>query len=391
MTAIEIGTDGPTLGVLGGGQLGRMLCEAAAPLGVEVVVADPTPDPPAAPVARETVVGGFDDPETIRAVAERADCLTLEIELVDADALAEVADEVGVPVHPSPETLRIAQDKLLEKRTLAGANIPVADFRAVDDLDDLEAAAADFGYPVMLKARHGGYDGRGNFLVADAEGAEAAVASVPGPAIAERVVDFDRELSVIGVVGQDETRQFPVVENRHAAEILRETVAPARTSGAVADEARAVVEAVLEVLEGRGAYGIELFEVDGEVLVNEIAPRPHNSGHYTIEGAVTSQFDQHVRAVLGWPLGSTRLRDPTVTANVLGDDEPARPARLTGAERVLEAPGAALHWYGKREVRPLRKMGHVTCVPTAGEDREALLGTARDLVDGLGFADETGV
>jgi 5-(carboxyamino)imidazole ribonucleotide synthase len=374
---------GPTLGVVGGGQLGRMLAEAAAPLGVDVVVSDPTPDCPAAPVSRAQVEGDFDDPETVRELASRVDALTFEIELADPDVLAAVGEEFEIPVHPSPATLRTIQDKLVQKRTLAEAGVPVPEFVAVDDADDLREAVERFG-AVMLKAREGGYDGRGNVPVRSPDEAADALAALEGPAMAESFVDFERELSVVGVQGDGETAAFPVTETVHEAEILREMVAPARADDAVLARAEEVAGDVLALLDGRGVYGIELFETtDGEVLVNEIAPRPHNSGHWTIEGATTSQFEQHVRAVLGWPLGGTGLRDPTVTANVLGDpDAESRPARLSGLGPLLATDGVALHWYGKREVRALRKMGHLTAT---GDDREALLATARDLRDGLTF------
>jgi 5-(carboxyamino)imidazole ribonucleotide synthase len=381
---IAIDEEGPVLGLIGGGQLGRMLAQAAAPLGVGVIVADPTPDCPAAAETREQVVGGFGDRETIDTVAERADVLTYEIELVDADALAMVAEDRGVPVHPSPDTLRMTQDKLAEKRQLEAADVPVPAFRAVDDEADLEAAFDALGSPLMLKARRGGYDGRGNAPARSVDEARAEFGDLTG-LVAEAFVSFDRELSVIGVRGRDEVTTFPAAENRHEAEILRETVAPARTADPVLDRADAIAGRVLERLDGRGVFGIELFEVDGEVLVNEIAPRPHNSGHYTIEGAVTSQFAQHVRAVLGWPLGSTALRSPAVMANILGSGA-SRRAQLRGVDAVLQRPGASLHWYGKREVRPRRKMGHVTCIPTVEEGRDELLASARELVAALSFA-----
>ncbi len=380
-----IGADSPTLGVVGGGQLGRMLAEAAAPLGIETVVSDPTPDPPAAPVASGVVEGGFGDTDTIQAVAERADYLTFEIELVDPDALETVRKETGVPVHPDPETLRTIQDKLVQKRRLEEAGIPVPPFRAVGDRSDLEAAIDEFGYPVMLKARTGGYDGRGNFPIRGSDDIEGALEAAPGAMLVERMVDFDRELSVIAVQGNDERATFPTGENVHEPEILRRTIVPARTPEATRERAQSVAREVLGEMRGRGAYGIELFETDGTILVNEIAPRVHNSGHYTIEGAVTSQFEQHVRAVVGYPLGSTELRDPVVMSNILGDVEEPHPANLLGAEAVMEAPGANLHWYGKREARPLRKMGHVTVVPVADESRSELTTTARSLTDELTF------
>jgi 5-(carboxyamino)imidazole ribonucleotide synthase len=382
---VTVTVPGPTIGVVGGGQLGRMLAEAAAPLGVEVIVLDPTPDCPAAPVARDQIVGDFDDPDAFAELAARVDALTFEIELADADLLDRVADEYDLSVNPAPETLATIEDKLVQKRTLAEAGVPVPPFRRVDDADDLRDALAEFG-SVMLKARTGGYDGRGNVPVTDLDDAEEAMDAVGGPAMAETFVDFARELSVIAVQGDGEVRTFPAGENVHEDEILRETVLPARTTDEVLERAEDVARDVLDTLSGRGVFGIELFETrDGEIQVNEIAPRPHNSGHWTIEGARTSQFEQHVRAVLGWPLGSTRLRCPTVMTNVLGTVEESRPARLGNVEAVLGDPDASLHWYGKDEVRPLRKMGHVTATGGGDRDTDSLVAHARGLRDELRF------
>ncbi|RKD95479.1 5-(carboxyamino)imidazole ribonucleotide synthase [Halopiger aswanensis] len=401
MTTLQ--TPGPTLGVVGGGQLGRMLAEAAAPLGVEVVVLDPTPDCPAAPVARDQVVADFDDEAGIRELAARADVLTFEIELADQDVLERVSEDSGTPVHPKPATLETIHDKLVQKRELEAAGVPVPPFREVDDADDVREAIDDYGAPVMLKARTGGYDGRGNVPVESKDEAEDALESVAGPAMVEAFVEFEREVSVIAVKGYDETAAFPIGENVHVDEILRETIVPARSSDAAEQRAREVAEDVLEVMDGRGVYGIELFETseaprasenssgqspreDGEILLNEIAPRPHNSGHWTIEGAHSSQFEQHVRAVLGWPLAATDLRSPTVMTNLLGDVEESQKAALHGVEKIHETPAAHLHWYGKRETRPLRKMGHVTvCARDDATDVEDLLETARELEDSVTF------
>ncbi|WP_058365945.1 5-(carboxyamino)imidazole ribonucleotide synthase [Haloparvum sedimenti] len=388
---------GPTLGIVGGGQLGRMIGEAVAPLGVEVVVLDPTPDPPAAPTTADGIVGDFDDEDAVRELAERADVLTYEIELADPDLLAAVSEEFDVPVHPDPATLRTIQDKLVQKRALEEAGIPVPEFVEVSDEAALRRAVEAFG-GVMLKAREGGYDGRGNRPVEDPDEAAEALAELGTHAMAETLVPFERELSVIGVKGADGVATYPVTETVHREEILRESVAPARAADAVLERAEAVARDVLEFLDGRGVYGIELFETpEGEVLVNEIAPRPHNSGHWTIEGAATSQFENHVRAVLGWPLGPTDLAAPAVTANVLGDVPEPEPATLSGVETVLSAADADLHWYGKREARPLRKMGHLTVTGEetgdrstggrAGGDREELVARARDLRDGLTFTE----
>ena len=388
MTTLQ--TPGPTLGVVGGGQLGRMLAEAASPLGVEVVVLDPTPDCPAAPVARDQIVADFDDEAGIRELAARADVLTFEIELADQDVLERISEDTGTPVHPKPSTLRTIHDKLVQKRELEDAGVPVPPFHEVDDADDIRAAIDDYGAPVMLKARTGGYDGRGNVPVESKADAADALESVAGPAMVEAFVEFEREVSVIAVKGDDEVATFPLGENIHEEEILRETIVPARSSEAASERAYEVARDVLEVMDGRGVYGIELFETsDGEMLLNEIAPRPHNSGHWTIEGAQSSQFEQHARAVLGWPLGSTELRSPTALTNLLADVEEIQDARLRDIDEILETPGAHLHWYGKRQSRPGRKMGHVTVSGSDPDaDVETLLETARDLEDTLTFTAE---
>ncbi|MDL5363689.1 5-(carboxyamino)imidazole ribonucleotide synthase [Halalkalicoccus sp. NIPERK01] len=367
---------GPTIGVVGGGQLGRMLAEAAAPLGIEVIVLDPTPKCPASPVARDQIVGAFDDPNSVRELAARADVLTFEIELADPDLLEEVSEEAGIEVQPSPDTLRTIQDKLVQKRALQEAGVPVPAFRAVDSPDELRAALDDLGTPAMVKAREGGYDGRGNLPIEDPDDAESVLDELDGRAMVEEFVEFERELSVIGVKGDGESATYVAGENLHEKEILRETVVPARASGAVRERAQAVADEVLGLMDGRGVYGIELFQEGDEILVNEIAPRPHNSGHWTIEGARSSQFEQHARSVCGLPLGSTELREPVVTKNVLGDDRESREATLSGVDQLLAEPTAHLHWYGKREVRPLRKMGHFAVL---GGDRSAdeLLESAR--------------
>jgi 5-(carboxyamino)imidazole ribonucleotide synthase len=398
---VTLTSPGPVVGVIGGGQLGRMLGEAAGPLGVEIVVSDPADDPPAAPVTRDQLRGGFDDPEVVEALASRADVLTYEIELADPDLLERASEKTGIPVHPSPATLRFIQDKLVQKRRLEDAGIPVPAFRQVDSPDDLREALDTLGAPVMVKARRGGYDGRGNAPLEDPADAEALFEELGGEVMAEAMIPFERELAVIGVKGTDEIRTFPVTETIHQEEILRETISPARTDEETRERAQDVARDVLEVMDGRGVYGIELFEVgdkadesaeidrgssSGSILLNEIAPRPHNSGHWTIEGALTSQFEQHLRAVLGWPLGATDRRAPTALANVLGDVSTARSAELRGVESVLSSPGTSLHWYGKREVRPLRKMGHLTRTTTdPSDDPDDLLEDVRSARDALTF------
>ncbi len=387
---------GPTLGIVGGGQLGRMLAEAASPLGVEVIVLDPTPECPASLVAREQIVGDFDDADAIGELAAASDALTYEIELADPNVLESVSEEYDVPVNPDPGTLRTIQDKLVQKEALADAGIPVPEFIGIGGEKDLKLVVEELD-GIMLKAREGGYDGRGNTPVQEPSEAAAALDALGGETMAESFVPFVREVSVIGVKGADEVATYPVTETIHEDEILRASVSPARSDEDVLERAHDVAAEVLEFLDGRGVYGIELFETErGEILVNEIAPRPHNSGHWTIEGARTSQFENHVRAVLGWPLGPTGLREPTVSANILGDVDEPEDATLYNVESILDAPNAHLHWYGKQQVRPLRKMGHLTVTdpapaeadPAADETvgvNDDLLDRAESLRDGLTF------
>jgi 5-(carboxyamino)imidazole ribonucleotide synthase len=396
-------TPDATLGIVGGGQLGRMIAEAAGPLGVDVIVLDPTPEAPASAVARDQITGRYDDLDALRELTNRATQLTYEIELADPDVLESILSARDVEVDPKPSTLSTIKDKLVQNRALADAGIPVPEFRPVSTPQDLKEALDELGYPAMLKAREGGYDGRGNVPIHSSDDAADAYRAIEGPAMLEEFVDYDRELSVIAVQGADERRFLPVGENVHEEQILRETIVPARTTDDVREQARAVADDVLDVLEGRGVFAIELFEVsearrasdsraadgrdaDGEVLVNEIAPRPHNSGHWSIEGAYSSQFDQLVRALMGRPLGSTELRSPTVMTNVLGDVDTEQTAALSGVDSVFAADDANLHWYGKREVRPLRKMGHVTVTGESDEDVDDVLERAREYRDRLTFA-----
>ncbi len=373
---------GTTIGVIGGGQLARMIGEAASELGIKIVVLDPTSDCPGYPPAKNQVVGDFDDRDAYFELAENVDVLTYEIELADPDILHDITRDMNISVHPNPKTLKIIQDKFIEKQTLSEADIPVPDFRQVENVDELEKSFDVLGSPIMLKARKGGYDGRGNAVVSSIEEAREKFGSLDG-LIAEKLIDFSSELSVIGVKGKNEIKTFPVGENIHKEEILRETVVPAGTKDSVIQKAKDVVSNILNILEGRGVYGVELFETQNrDILVNEIAPRPHNSGHYTIEGCISSQFEQHVRAVTAIPLGSTELRDPTVMANILGDVETPKPAILQNTNEIFNESDIKLHWYGKKEVRPLRKMGHITIT---GENKDHILKKIRRVKKNLNF------
>jgi phosphoribosylaminoimidazole carboxylase len=361
-----------TVGVLGGGQLGRMLASAAHDLGMRIAVLDPDRDAPAGQVANRHVVGDFREPARIHELADGCDTLTVEIEHVDADALEALARE-GIPVHPAPQTIRLIQDKLRQKQYLADHGIPVAPFYDVPTMQALEAAAEHFGYPLLLKSRLSAYDGRGNALVADPEALPAAIDRLGGLGrrlYVEQCVPFERELAVMVARGLDgELAVYPVVETLHRDNILHQVLAPARISAELQQAARDIARRAVAAFQGAGIFGVELFLLaDGTVLVNEIAPRPHNSGHYTIEACVTSQFEQHLRAILGLPLGDTALKvGAAAMINVLGVGDDLLEQTLRPIERALAIPGAAIHWYGKSSVRAQRKMGHITLTAASVE------------------------
>ena len=325
------------LGIIGGGQLARMLALAARPMGIDCLVVEPAPDPPATSVA-EVIGAAYDDPSALAALVDRCDAVTVELEAVPIAALEWLATRL--PVHPSPAAIATAADRLAEKQLFRSLGIATAPF-------DDEVS----GPPAIVKTRRGGFDGRGNRLVRTRDELDAAIAQMPDP-IVEDLVAFQRELSIICARSIDgEVRCWPVVENLHERGILRRSTAPAR-SLATGEQAKAIATQVAGALKYVGVLAIELFELaDGSLVANEMAPRVHNSGHWTIEGAHTSQFEQHVRAVCGLPLGEATLREPTVMLNAIG--------RVPDRAAVLAVPGAHLHTYGKL-ARSARKVGHVT-------------------------------
>ena len=343
----------PTLAILGGGQLGRMLGLSAVPLGVKVRSLDPVDGAPASAIG-DLVVGPLDDPDALRTTTAGADVVTFEWEGVPAAPLRALVAE-GAVLRPPADALEVSQDRVDEKTTFRALGIPVADFAPVGDAAGLEDALQRIGAPAILKTRRGGYDGKGQATIAspaDAPGAWDELRA-GGPLILERRVAFGRELSIIAVRGTDgEIRTWPLVENEHRDGILRTSHAPAPdVDAALQARADGHVRAVLEHFDYVGVLTLELFQVGDDLLANEMAPRVHNSGHWTIEGARTSQFENHVRAVLGWPLGPTDAPGPSVMINCIGAlPEPAA---------VLAIPGAHLHRYGKAP-RPGRKVGHVT-------------------------------
>jgi 5-(carboxyamino)imidazole ribonucleotide synthase len=372
----------PRVAILGGGQLGQMLTLEAIELGLEVTIFERTADSPAARIASHEVVGTWDDRAAQAELLSHADVVTLENEFVDAEVLQTLRAS-GAEVFPSPETLARIQDKLVQKQTLAAAQLPVPRFARVDAPRDLPALGRELGWPLVLKARRGGYDGKGNALVERGDDAEVAFRALGWPAsslMVEKHVQFRSELAVMVVRGRDGlTLSYPVVDTVQRDHICHSVVAPARVSATARDAATNVACAAVEAFDGVGIFGVELFLLHGDgVLVNELAPRPHNSGHYTIEACETSQFENHLRAVLGWPLGSPRLIYPgAAMVNLLGKGVDA----VTGLRAALAVPGAHAHLYGKRPSVKGRKMGHVTALGDSGEDALRRAQAAADVLE----------
>jgi 5-(carboxyamino)imidazole ribonucleotide synthase len=344
-----------TIGIVGGGQLGRMSAMAAARIGYRCHILTPEPDSPAAQVSAASTLGDYEDPAALRAFADAVDVITFEFENVSAAGLDLLASLR--PVRPSPFVLRTSQDRIAEKSFLRDAGVPTAPWRAVDTLDSLQAAVTALGLPSVLKTTRGGYDGKGQAVLREAADVEPAwVALANQPLILEGFVDYACEISVIVARGSDGAGSiFDAVENRHRDGILDLTLAPARIKPATASEAARVAWRVAESLDLVGLLAVEMF-VDraGRVLVNEIAPRPHNSGHWTIEACPASQFELHIRAVAGLPLPPGLRHADAVMKNLVG------PADVALWPEIVATPGLIPHLYGKAEARPGRKMGHVT-------------------------------
>ncbi|CCM76355.1 5-(carboxyamino)imidazole ribonucleotide synthase [Rhizobium mesoamericanum] len=344
-----------TIGIIGGGQLGRMLAMAAARLNFRIVILEPQADCPAAQVANEQIVAAYDDPAALAELATSCDIITYEFENVPVAAAETLASKV--PVYPPPKALEAAQDRLIEKRFINGCGIPTAGFHSVDSQADLEAALKDFGGRGVLKTRRLGYDGKGQRVfrsAADtAAGAFAALGGVP--LILESFVSFEREISIIAARATDGTIAcYDPAENVHRDGILHTSTVPASISAETAAAAREAAEKILAALGYVGVIGIEFFVLaDGSLIANEMAPRVHNSGHWTEAACVISQFEQHIRAVAGLPLGNTGRQSDCVMQNLIGDD-------ILELRDWLRRPDTLVHLYGKTESRPGRKMGHVT-------------------------------
>jgi 5-(carboxyamino)imidazole ribonucleotide synthase len=360
------------VGLIGGGQLGRMIVKAAKRLGCTSVVLDPVESSPAGQIATRQIVGGYHDAGKIRELAADCDVLTFELEDIGADTLSELEAE-GHPVHPSAALLKVIQDKLTQKRFLQDHGIPTPELEEVlsPELEQFRT----FGFPLVQKARRGGYDGRGVVVM----GSEAAFDKcLPVPSLIERFVDRAKEIAVLVARSTTgEIKTYPVVEMcMHPGENLLDLLlAPADIGDAVREQAEEIAIRTVEALQGVGIFGVEMFEDEaGRVLVNEVAPRTHNSGHHTIEANVTDQFEQHLRAILGLPLGSTETLSPAAMINLLGmPGESGKPV-LRGLDETLSIPGVCLHLYGKATTSPFRKMGHITIL-----DRDIAMAKAKAL------------
>ena len=348
---------GETIGILGGGQLGRMLAQAAARLGFDVAILEPAPDAPAGRVVAHTVRGAYDEPRALEALAAIASLVTFEFENVPASAVAHLTAQ-DVEVAPNARALAVAQDRVEEKSFLNSIGVPTVAFASADSAQSAVAAMAQIGAPALMKTRREGYDGKGQRWVEHAAEAAAVFELLGGkPVILEAPADFVRELSVIAARGRDgELAIYPMAENHHENGVLRRSMAPAVVSAALAEQAERIAAQVLTGLAYVGVIGIELFELaDGRLLVNEIAPRVHNTGHWTMDGCEVDQFEQHIRAIAGWPLGPTRAIAQVEMLNLLGDE-------AAGWLGFAAEPDTRIHLYGKRETKPGRKMGHVNKV-----------------------------
>jgi 5-(carboxyamino)imidazole ribonucleotide synthase len=356
-----------TIGIIGGGQLGRMLTLAALPLGFKVVVLEAKAGGPAAQAGAQEIIGGLYDAEALRRLGERADFVTAEIEHIDAATLEAMAKS-GVPINPAPATIRLIKDKFAQKEFLQAQGIPVAPFAEITDEASAQKLLKKFGGKMLVKTRHGAYDGRGNMVVTSQQDLAAAFKLFGNAKLyAEAFVPFAKELAVM-VVRDLEGRvtAYPVVETVHQRNICLEVIAPAEVDSKVQKAAERLALKTAKRLEGAGVFGIELFLTkEGKVLVNEIAPRVHNSGHYTMDACQVSQFEQHIRAVSGLPLGSTDLCVPAaVMVNILGERD--GPAKIEGLADALAISGVSVHLYGKSPTKVDRKMGHLTATgPTA--------------------------
>ncbi len=344
-----------TIGIIGGGQLGRMMALSAKAMGYRIIVLDPTKDCPAAQVSDEQIIADYDDKVALRELAEKAEVVTYEFENIDYDALKMTQDLVDVP--QGAELLSITQDRILEKAYLESANINIAPYAIIVDKEEIKTEIKSIGYPAVLKTAQGGYDGKGQVVLHDADDIEKAARLLRyGSSVLEAWIPFEKEISIVVARGKDgQVETFPVAENVHVNNILHTTIAPADVSADVHEEAEEIAKKLADVLQLCGVLAVEMFVTkSGAIYVNELAPRPHNSGHFTIEACSISQFTQHIRAIVGLPLIKPELLKPALMINILGQHVEAV------NEKMIDYPHWFVHYYGKKDTKINRKMGHVT-------------------------------
>ncbi|HET7522342.1 MAG TPA: 5-(carboxyamino)imidazole ribonucleotide synthase [Bacillales bacterium] len=355
---------GQTIGILGGGQLGRMMAIAAKEMGYRIAVLEPKSDSPCGQVADREVNAAYDDLKGARKLAEISDVVTYEFENVDLETARWLESEANLP--QGSRLLKFTQDREFEKKAILESGANVAEFMMIHHQDDLYRALEEVGFPSVLKTCRGGYDGKGQIVLNTEDDVKQALNGFVGrkKAILEQWVPFEKEISVIvtrSILG--ETKTFPVAENIHRDNILHKTIAPARISREIAQKATAIAHRLAETFNLTGTLAVEMFLTgDGEIYVNELAPRPHNSGHFSIDACETSQFQQHIRAICGWPLGNTRLLKPAVMVNILGED---LESALFSIDQYADVK---FHLYGKDAAKPKRKMGHVTILADRVEE-----------------------
>lgn len=353
------------IGIVGGGQLGKMMILDAKRMGFYVAILDPSESCPAHSVCDKHIVKSFNDREAYEELASLVDVITYEFEHISSEILQELVEQ-GHSVYPSPHSLEIIQDKKTQKEKLVEYGIKTPDFIPVDSIESIEAAGETLGYPMMLKATKGGYDGKGNSLIKDDSFVEESfnlLGSGTIGLIAEKFCHFEKEISVLACRGLNgEISVYPVAENIHIDSILDETLVPAEISTKSRDKAMEIAHSVMEIFSDVGMFCTEMFLTkSGDIFLNEVAPRPHNSGHYTIEGCFTSQYEAHIKAITGIPVGDVSLQTPCVMKNILGSGEEGL-SEISGVMELHKNPSVKLHVYGKSISKPLRKMGHITAI-----------------------------
>jgi 5-(carboxyamino)imidazole ribonucleotide synthase len=352
------------IGIVGGGQLGKMLAMEAKRMCMTVIVLDPSIDCPASTIVDRVIVGSYSDEQKIYDLSKEVDLITYEIELANSKALNNLVLN-GFPVHPSPKTLNTIQNKYRQKKFLKESGINVPRFELITSENHLRRACSEFGFPVMLKACEDSYDGRGNYLIKNKDQITPALSHFAGKqCMVEEFVDFKKEISImISRNTSGEISYFPVGENIHKDNILDLTIVPARITNEVETKATNLATRTIESLKGSGIFGIEMFvDRNDNVLINEIAPRPHNSGHYTIEACSISQFEQHIRAILDYPMPKPFLISGAVMVNLLGPEKINGAYEIYGIDKLLSLEGVKLHIYGKKATKPHRKLGHITAL-----------------------------